>query len=77
MEKLCELYEYALEAERVRADNAQQKLDQMGKKLSLNAIGGPCTSYELVAHDQTEVAFCGKDLKILEKLKKTLWTHII
>ena len=29
MEKLCELYEYALEAERVRADAAQQKLDRI------------------------------------------------
>ena len=45
----------------------KQKLEKMGKKLSLNAIGGPCTSYELVAHDQTEVAFCGDDLEILEK----------
>lgn len=32
MEKLCELYEYALEAERVRADTAQQKLDQIYAK---------------------------------------------
>ena len=32
MEKLCELYEYALEAERVRADAAQQKLDQIYAK---------------------------------------------
>jgi len=29
MEKLCELYEYALEAERTRADKAQQKLDSI------------------------------------------------
>lgn len=29
MEKLCELYEFALEAERNRADAAQQKLDQI------------------------------------------------
>lgn len=29
MEKLCELYEYALEAERARADKAQQKLDSI------------------------------------------------
>ena len=52
----------------------QQKLDALGKKLSLNAIGGPCTSYELVAHDQTEVAFCGKDLKVLEMFKKIMAT---
>lgn len=42
--------------------------------LSLNAIGGPCTSYELVFHDQTEVAFCGKDLKVLEKLRSIMAT---
>ena len=52
----------------------QAKLDQLGKKLSLNAIGGPCTSYELVAHDQTEVAFCGKDLDILSKIKAMMAT---
>ena len=52
----------------------QKKLDAMGKKLSLNAIGGPCTSYELVAHDQTEVAFCGKDMETLKKLKAIMAT---
>lgn len=52
----------------------QQKLDSLGKKNSLNAIGGPCTSYELVAHDQTEVAFCGNDLEILKKLKGIMAT---
>lgn len=45
-----------------------------GKKLSLNAIGGPCTSYELVAHDQTEVAFCGDDLSLLAKLRDLMQT---
>ena len=52
----------------------QEKLDKLGKKTSLNAVGGPCTSYELVAHDQTEVAFCGKDVKILSKLKEIMQT---
>ena len=52
----------------------QKKLDQLGKKVSLNAIGGPCTSYELVAHDQTEVAFCGKDMAILETLREIMAT---
>ena len=52
----------------------QKKLDQLGKKVSLNAIGGPCTSYELVAHDQTEVAFCGKDMNILEMLRSIMTT---
>lgn len=52
----------------------RQKLESMGKKLSLNAIGGPCTSYELVVHDQTEVAFCGGDIKTLAYLKELMQT---
>ena len=52
----------------------QEKLDKLGKRLSLNAIGGPCTSYELVAHDQTEVAFCGKDLNVLRMIKSAMAT---
>jgi len=51
-----------------------KKLRDMGKKLSINSIGGPCTSYELVFHDQTEVAFCGKDMGILKKLKDIMAT---
>lgn len=52
----------------------QQKLDSIGKTLSLNAVGGPCTSYELVAHDQTEVAFCGRSMEDLEYLKEVMAT---
>ena len=52
----------------------KRKMDAIGKKLSINAIGGPCTSYELVAHDQTEVAFCGENLEILRKLKAWMAT---
>lgn len=52
----------------------KQKLKSIDKTLSLNAIGGPCTSYELVAHDQSEVAFCGDDLKVLEYLKNIMET---
>ncbi len=52
----------------------QEKLDAMGKHLSLNAIGGPCTSYELVAHDQTEVAFCGNDLQELAYIRSIMET---
>jgi len=52
----------------------QQKLDAMGKHISLNAIGGPCTSYELVAHDQTEVAFCGNDLDTLRRIRSIMET---
>lgn len=52
----------------------QKKLDELGSHLSLNAVGGPCTSYELVAHDQTEVAFCGHDMAILRRLKEIMAT---
>ncbi len=52
----------------------QQKLDALGKNVSLNAVGGPCTSYELVVHDQTEVSFCGADLSVLARLKEIMTT---
>lgn len=57
----------------------QKKLDAIGKHLSMNAVGGPCTSYELVQHDQTEVAFCGscmEDLKWLKSVIQTDYYHI-
>lgn len=38
------------------------------------AIGGPCTSYELVWHDHSEVAFCGKDRAVLQRMKEALET---
>ncbi len=47
---------------------------KLPEKVSLNAIGGPCTSYELVAHDQTEVSFCGDDIKTLEYLRDLMRT---
>ena len=49
-------------------------LEKKGRKLCLNAIGGPCTSYELVAHDQTEVTFCGKNMEVLKAMKKAMAT---
>lgn len=52
----------------------EERLAKIGKTLDLNAVGGPCTSYELVAHDQTEVAFCGKNPETLEKLKEIMQT---
>lgn len=51
-----------------------EKAKKLGKKLSLNAVGGPCTSYELVAHDQTHVSFCGSDLNVLEQLRSIMQT---
>ena len=53
----------------------QQKLDALGKNIPLNAIGGPCTSYELVAHDQTEVSFCGKELSALRMIRQAMETR--
>ena len=52
----------------------QRRLDELGKRIPLCAVGGPCTSYELVAHDQTEVAFCGKDREALRKAKAIMAT---
>lgn len=43
-------------------------------ELSLNCVGGPCTSYELADRNQTTVAFCGMELRLLERLKKMLAT---
>lgn len=56
-----------------------EKLKETGKVLKLMAIGGPCTSYELVAHDHTSVAFCGWDQSALQEaraLLKTEYYHI-
>ncbi|WKY44307.1 glycerol-3-phosphate dehydrogenase [Eubacteriaceae bacterium ES2] len=50
-----------------------------GKKLSLNAIGGPCTSYELADGDHSTVAFCGKnsdDLKFFKAIFEGPYYHI-
>ncbi|MBQ9805471.1 MAG: glycerol-3-phosphate dehydrogenase [Clostridia bacterium] len=52
----------------------EKRLAEKGLTRCINAIGGPCTSYELVAHDQTEVAFCGKDMKVLKMFKKIMAT---
>ena len=52
----------------------EEKLLEKGIRRHINAVGGPCTSYELVAHDQTEVAFCGKDMEVLRSLRAWLQT---
>ena len=53
----------------------EQRLAEKGLRRNLNAVGGPCTSYELVAHDQTEVAFCGKDMETLRFIKCLMATE--
>jgi glycerol-3-phosphate dehydrogenase (NAD(P)+) len=55
-------------------DYWQDVAKKLGKNLSLNAVGGPCTSYELVAHDHTEVAFCGKDMATLSLIRSYMQT---
>ena len=52
----------------------KMRLAEKGLTRNLNAIGGPCTSYELVAHDQTEVTFCGNDMATLRLLKSIMAT---
>ena len=52
----------------------ESRLAAKGIIRDINAIGGPCTSYELVAHDQTEVSFCGKDMDILRMIKAAMAT---
>ena len=52
----------------------EARLAEKGLKRTICAIGGPCTSYELVAHDQTEVAFCGKDMEVLRMMKQAMAT---
>ncbi|MBE5792856.1 MAG: glycerol-3-phosphate dehydrogenase [Clostridiales bacterium] len=52
----------------------QEKIDKIGKKLNLTAVGGPCTSYELVFHDQTHVSFCGRDMEVLKQVKGLMQT---
>ena len=39
------------------------------------AIGGPCTSYELADRQHSSVAFCGRDLMVLRRLREALSTR--
>ena len=52
----------------------KKKLEAIGKKLSLNAVGGPCTSYELMDRHQTMVYFCGEDMAALKQFQALLTT---
>lgn len=55
-------------------DYWQKSLKAKGVEREICAIGGPCTSYELVYHDKTEVAFCGTNAKTLNMMKDALKT---
>lgn len=52
----------------------KRELAKKGIKREICAIGGPCTSYELVAHDQTEVAFCGYQTEVIKMMKEAMKT---
>ena len=52
----------------------EARLAAKGIVRDICAIGGPCTSYELVAHDQTEVAFCGASLPTLRRIRAMMAT---
>lgn len=52
----------------------QKMLDESGHSVWLCAIGGPCTSYELVQGDHTEVVFCGRDPETLRYLRGLMAT---
>lgn len=57
----------------------KRELAKKGIRREICAIGGPCTSYELVAHDHTEVSFCGYELSVVRMMKdamKTEYYHI-
>ena len=45
-----------------------------GVKRDVYAIGGPCTSYELVFHDQSSVTYCGVDADILKMMRQVMRT---
>lgn len=45
-----------------------------GKELSISAIGGACTSYELAAHVDIAVTYCGDSMSTLQFLKKLMET---
>ncbi len=44
------------------------------KPLKINAVGGPCTSYELADLDPTEVTFCGADMELLRWIRSLFET---
>lgn len=39
-------------------------------KKCINAVGGPCISFDLTWHDHTVVSFCGEDMEVLARLRE-------
>jgi len=52
----------------------KRELSKKGIRREICAIGGPCTSYELVAHDHSEVAFCGYQTELVKMMKEAMQT---
>ena len=52
----------------------KRMMAKQGLQRDLYAIGGPCTSYELVFRDQTEVSFCGSNMDTLRMMRDTMAT---
>lgn len=50
----------------------EKALKKDGIRREICAVGGPCTSEDLVAMDPTEVAFCGRDKEDLRMMRDTL-----
>ena len=50
----------------------ESELAKRGINRTICAVGGPCTSYELVFRDPTEVGFCGKDSDQLRMMKEAM-----
>ena len=46
-----------------------------GSNKSINAVGGPCISFELADRQHTQVAFCGDNIDTLKKIKTMLATE--
>lgn len=52
----------------------RRMLAEHGLKRTICAIGGPCTAYELVYHDHSEVTFCGPDMDVLKMMRSAMAT---
>jgi glycerol-3-phosphate dehydrogenase (NAD(P)+) len=50
----------------------ESELAKRGIHRTVCAVGGPCTSYELVFKDPTEVGFCGKNSDHLRMMKEAM-----
>ena len=57
-------------------DYWKKEMQKRGRRRNINAIGGPCTSYELVAHDHSCVTSCGDDPETLEFLRACMKTEL-